>query len=92
MYQVTDGNLEPTGYQQINDLSAVRGLNPQGGRIALIQAVSRRVRWRDDGEDPTPTVGMLLVAGQDFWYTGDVKKIRFIEVSAGAELNISFYR
>lgn len=92
MNQVIDGNLEPTGFQQITDLSSVRGLNSQGGRIALIQAVSKSVRWRDDGTNPTDTVGMLLEAGRDFWYTGNVTKIRLIEVSNGAELNISFYR
>jgi hypothetical protein len=92
MTLVTDGNIQPTGYQQLTGLDTVQGLNSQGGRIALIQAAQKAVRWRDDGVDPTDTIGMLLEAGRDFWYTGDVTKIKFIEVGNGAEINVSFYR
>ena len=35
--------------------------------------------------------GMLLFAGQTIRYTGDVRTIKFIEVTAGAELNVSLY-
>lgn len=92
MSQVTDGNLEPTGFQHITDLSVPVGMNTGGGRIALIQAEDKGVRWRDDGEDPTANVGMYLEAGRDFWYTGKLSALKFIGAKSGAKLNVSFYR
>jgi hypothetical protein len=69
------------------------GLTPpaEGASTALINVAGQNVRWRDDGTDPTSTVGMLLVVGDEFSYQGDLTKIKFIEVTAGAELNVSYY-
>ena len=90
-----DGDLVALGYQQINDLSSASTLTvPTGARIALIQCRDQAVRWRDDGTSPIGTVGMVIDAGFDFWYTGGnagLTAIKFIEVTAGAELNISYY-
>lgn len=47
--------------------------------------------WRDDGVDPTTTVGMLLVAGAVLEYSGDLAKIRFIAASSEITLNVSKY-
>jgi hypothetical protein len=49
------------------------------------------VRWRDDGTDPTASVGMPLAAGVPFAYDGDLTRIRFIQQSASAVLNVSYY-
>lgn len=86
------------GYQQITSLSSAAGLtlpvdiatgaNP---RIALIQAESQAVRWRDDGTAPTGTVGMRLAPGDFIEYDGDLNKIKFIEEAASAKLNVSYY-
>ena len=59
--------------------------------VALIQAEDQNVRWRDDGTDPTASVGMLLEAGKDMLYTGDLGAIKFIEEAASAKLNVSYY-
>ena len=88
---VTDAISTPKGYHQITDVSAAVGIFAQAARFALIQAVDQNVRWRDDGTDPTAAEGMLLFAGQTIRYTGDVRTIKFIEVTAGAELNVSLY-
>lgn len=91
---VVNDKLVPKGYQQIAapDLATARGITPpQGARVAIIQAIDEDVRWRDDGVDPTTTVGIILGAGRDMFYTGDLARIKFIELAASAELNISYY-
>ena len=88
------------GYQQITSLSSATGLTvPKRDAtglntqpvIALITAETQGVRWRDDGVDPTASVGMPLAAGVTLQYDGDLNKIKFIEQTASAKLNISYY-
>lgn len=88
------------GYQQITSLSAATGLtvpttDKQGNlkqpTFALIVAETQGVRWRDDGTNPTATVGMPLPVGVPLQYDGDLKGIKFIEQAASAKLNISYY-
>ena len=89
---VIEGQRQPLGYQQITDLSSPVTLAPPSGtRLAVIQCDTQNVRWRDDVTAPTSTVGMLLATGDDKIYTGDFAGIQFIEVVAGANLNISYY-
>ena len=49
------------------------------------------VRWRDDGEAPTATVGHLLADAASMNYTGDFRNLRFISVSGNVNLFISKY-
>jgi hypothetical protein len=89
------------GYQQISSLSSATGLtvpevDPVSGlkampTIALITPETNTVRWRDDGVNPTASVGMPLAAGVTLQYDGDLKKIKFIEQTASAKINISYY-
>lgn len=89
------------GYQQITNLTSavsltVPSIDPTSGlntkpTIALITPETQGVRWRDDGTDPTGSVGMPLSAGVTLQYDGDLKKIRFIEDASGAILNVSYY-
>lgn len=87
-----DATIPPVGYRQLTSLSTAKDIQTGDGRVALIQALNQNVRWRDDGTDPTASVGMRLHAGESFLYTGDLRAIRFIEESAGAEINISVYQ
>ena len=57
----------------------------------LITPETNTVRWRDDGTNPTASVGMPLAAGVTLQYDGDLKKIKFIEQTASAKINISYY-
>lgn len=85
------------GYQQITSLAASTGLtvpsDPLRGvpTFAIIQAAAQAVRWRDDGVAPTSSVGMTLAAGDELRYDGNLAAIRFIEATAGAQLNVSYY-
>jgi hypothetical protein len=85
--------LKAKGYQQITSLASSTALTvPDGTCLALIQAQGQDVRWRDDGTDPTATVGMLLSAGESMEYdVADVAVVEFIQVAATAILNVSYY-
>jgi|TARA_R110000868_G_scaffold49434_4_gene159531 hypothetical protein len=88
------------GYQQITDLSSAVGLTvptlaPDGSNqkptFALIICETQGVRWRDDSTAPTASIGMPLAAGVPLQYDGDLNKIKFIQQTASAKLNISYY-
>jgi hypothetical protein len=88
------------GYQQITDLSAAVNLTvpaidksglKQMPTIALITPLTGNVRWRDDGTNPTASVGMPLAAGVTLQYDGNLRGIKFINNGGTAELNISYY-
>ncbi len=80
------------GYQQITSLSSATGLTPpQGATLALIVPETQNVRWRDDGTNPTASVGMPIFVGASLSYDGDFNKIKFIEETASAKLNVSYY-
>jgi len=87
------------GYQQITSLSSAASLTvPQTDlnglackpTLAIITAETQAVRWRDDAA-PTASVGMPLASGATLQYDGDLTKIQFIEQTASAKLNISYY-
>jgi hypothetical protein len=84
---------EPKGYEQITDVSTAVGLTvPSGADRALVQAYTQAVRWRDDGTDPTGSVGMVLAAGATLAYDGDLAAFRAIESASSAELNVTYYQ
>jgi hypothetical protein len=80
------------GYQQITSLSASTALTvPSGATMALIVPETQAVRWRDDGVAPTASVGMPVAVGESLNYDGDLNRIRFIEQTASAKINVSYY-
>jgi hypothetical protein len=87
------GPVTAKGYQQITSLSAATALTvPTGATSVLITVESQAVRWRDDGTNPTATVGMPLAVGQSIAYAGDLSLLKFIEQTASAKLNVSYYQ
>lgn len=85
--------LNPNGYQQITSLSTATALTvPSYSTSAVICAETANVRWRDDGTAPTTSVGMVLLAGQCFSYTGNLAVIKFIAQTDSPVLDISYYR
>jgi hypothetical protein len=88
------------GYQQITSLSSATGLTvPQRSAEGLLQQPTMAViivegasvRYRDDGVAPTASVGMPLEVGVILIFDGDLSNIKFIQQSAGAKLNVSYY-
>lgn len=86
--------LVPIGYQQITSLSAATGLTvPAGAITAIVQATGQAVRFRDDGTNPTASVGETLGVGLTATVSGreTLAAIRFIETAASAKLDVSYY-
>lgn len=81
------------GYQQITSLSAATALTvPSGTLMAIITPETQAVRWRDDGTNPTATIGYPLAVGTELQYTAaQLSKLKFIEQTASATLNICYY-
>lgn len=85
-------NLRPLGYQQITDVSAAVGLTvPEGTGLVMITASGAAVRWRDDAVDPTAGVGYPLALGSELLYSSSFARIKFIQQSVGAVLDILYY-
>jgi hypothetical protein len=91
--RVADLNLDPKGYQQLTSLATAQGLTvPEKAVLALVQIEGTRpVRWRDDGTDPTASVGIQVSGNTSFWYVGDLQSVKFIEENAGVIVNVSYY-
>ena len=97
---VIDGTRKPLGYAQTADLSTAVNLSPPANaRTAIVQAFGNDVSWRDDGTAAAVTAGgtaggMLLAAGDSFYYTGDLTKLSLIEAVAAstAYVNVSYYK
>lgn len=91
---VSVGPSSPLGYQQIaSGLNAANALTvPAGATIAVIIAETQAVRWRDDGTNPTATVGMPLPVQTPLIYAGDLSLIKFIEQTTSAKLNVSYFK
>jgi hypothetical protein len=88
------------GYQQITSLTSAASLTvptvDANGlsvkpTIAIITAEGAAVRWRDDGADPTGTVGMPLASGVTLQYDGDLARIRFVQQASGGIINVCYY-
>jgi hypothetical protein len=86
--------LTPKGYEQIVSPAASTALTvPAGSTCALIQAQDADIRWRDDGTDPTASVGEKIIAEGDIWVEGAARlaAFRVIRTVAGADVNVSYY-
>lgn len=80
------------GYQQINNLLAATALTvPDGTSYCIITAETQAVRWRDDGTNPTASVGYPLNTGVELFYDSQIARIRFIEQASGGAININYY-
>jgi hypothetical protein len=83
---------QPLGYQQITNLAAAVGLVvPAGARFAIIQAEAANIRWRDDGTNPTATVGIRLLQDDTYGREEDLKAVKFIQETLGGILNVAYY-
>jgi hypothetical protein len=95
---IKDANLIPAGFERDADLSTLFSCTiPTNARAALIQAVDNDINWRDDGTNAAVTSGnggMLLVAGETFFYVGRLEAFTAIEAVATetAGINISYYK
>lgn len=89
----TPAGMKALGYQQITSLSAATALTvPAGTALAICTPETQAVRWRDDGANPTPSVGYPLPVGAELRFdAAQVASVKFIEQVASAKLNVCYY-
>ncbi len=74
-------------------LSSCSGGIPSDAKLAVIFINTADIRYRDDGTNPTASVGMYVFQGQTVLYQGrPLSNFKFIAVSGSPILNITFYR
>jgi len=84
--------IRVTGYQQVTDLSSIVTLTiPDSCNYAVFDILDQAVRWRADGTNPTASVGGHLAVGGQYEHAGNLASLRFLEVTAGAEMNVTYY-
>lgn len=89
--------ISPLGYCQLTSLASSTLVSSCSGGIpaltgwAVICIETNAIRWRDDGVAPTAAVGMPIVAGQCFNYSGTFATLRLIAQTGSPVANISFY-
>ena len=84
----------PLGYVQLTGIATATAFSavPEGAVLALITPSVQAVRWRDDGVNPTSSLGYPLAVGVELQYSAQAfTRLRFIEQVAGAILDVVFY-
>jgi hypothetical protein len=79
------------GQFRVTDLSSAITC-PGVGQVVTLQAEGDDLRYRCDGIDPTPEVGMLLPEGESVTLEVDTTKIRVIETTGDGVLNVIVYK
>lgn len=74
--------------------SAIGTTVPTTADYCTVQADTQAVRYRDDGTDPTASVGTLLASGgtPTVIRRGQFANAKFISATAGAKLNVEFFK
>lgn len=84
------------GYQQATSVSTSSAANLPGvpsGAVGsfLLSVESAGIRWRDDGTDPTSSVGQPVAAGQALCYGNDPHSVRIIGQTGTPTINVTYY-
>lgn len=85
-------HLTPLGYRQLalGGVAVALPNIPTHAQTAHIRC-TKGWRWRDDGTNPTPTLGMYVLADEPVIYDGDLAAMRVIASGVDGELNVSYY-
>lgn len=95
-----DNEYTPIGFEQLTAFSASKALQsvPNGVVFAEVQAEAQAVRYRHDGATTAPTaaVGMRILTSavpptRIYGNKTELAKYRFIEETATAKLNITYF-
>ena len=91
MTQIVRG---PLGYAQTAVTTVLAGTAlgiVSGAERVLITAESGSARWRDDGTNPTASVGFPLAAGGVLDYDGNPLALRIVAQSGTVTLSVASY-
>jgi hypothetical protein len=92
--------IVPLGFCQIPALTLASAVKlstacniPAGATMAYLQAETANVRYRDDGQAPSSSVGSLVLSGNPgLFYNGSLGALQFIGASGSPVLDVAFYR
>lgn len=88
------GNGDSLGYQQLA-VDTATGVTIPANKTPYLWLFTPEVqacRWRDDGVNPTATVGNLLSVGSILRYDmNNINQLKFISVTAGSLVNCNAY-
>jgi hypothetical protein len=66
---------------------------PAGATMAWLQAENANVRYRDDGQAPSASVGSLILSGNPgMFYNGTLGALQFVAATGSPVLDVAFYR
>lgn len=85
----------PCGYQQLSSPAAATNLTlpGKGETVAIIKTSTQACRWRDDGTPPTASIGVpMLTSDPPFEYSGNLSTFQIIQQTAGAIVDIVYYK
>lgn len=89
--------IAPLGYCQLAAISTATAVStctggiPAGTAWAAIIPETNGIRWRDDGTNPTASVGMPVSALATMYYNSKFSALVIIPQTGSATINISFY-
>lgn len=87
------GTYQLSATNTASSASLTSGGIPASATMALLQAETANIRWRDDGGAPTTSTGSILVSGlTPSLYTGTLSALQFIAATGSPLLDVSFYR
>lgn len=86
------GNYQGTVSSTAVTLATIIGTSiPSGSKFALV-SFSNAVRYRDDGTNPTASVGFPIAASTPWKFDeSDLTTVKFIRQSADATVDVAFY-
>ena len=86
--------ITPLGFDSLAVGSEAVGITaPTGATMARISVPTGTVLYRDDGTDPTATVGFPITGPATFDYAGSLSAIKFIATGSNTiTLSILFYK
>lgn len=94
--EILNAFRKPVGYEQVTVSTTAIGLTvPVGAQRAVMVVEAQPLRYRDDGTDPTATVGMLAVATTRFDIESREALLAFKAIRDGgtnATLSVSYYK
>jgi len=82
----------PLGYQQIAMSGAAVALTAPSGTQYAVIIPSTAATWRDDGTNPTSTVGMPIQANAALVYYGNAGLTALRVFGATGTLNVAYYQ
>lgn len=63
---------------------------PAGATAVLVQAEAKSIRVTADGTTPTASAGLLVTVDRPLLLTGDIAKLKVIEVEASAAVSLTY--